>query len=83
MKNLLDHRGELVFKLQIEKMKEIGIKLTNPFWRDVLYDLALAKLVIKTCVNNTLSLDIINFVPCEDFPYYIRWKNCGTQYLYD
>jgi hypothetical protein len=34
-------------------------------------------------VNDTLSLDILNFSSLDDFPYYLLWKNRGVQFVSD
>ena len=79
-----EYGGERVFQLQADKISEIGIKVNNPFWRDVLYSLASAKpKVTRTCTEDFLSLDIMNFIPCEEIRYYSAWKNYGVENICD
>jgi hypothetical protein len=42
------------------------MKLTNPFWKDVLSSYHLAKPYTKLNTDELLSLDILNFVPVTD-----------------
>ena len=59
------------------------MKLTNPFWKDVLSSYHFAKPYTKMNTNELLSLDILNFVPVTDLNYYIRWIEHNVQYLCD
>jgi hypothetical protein len=59
------------------------MKLTNPFWKDVLSSYHLAKHYTKLNIDELLSLDILNFVPVTDLNYYIRWIEHNVQYLCD
>jgi hypothetical protein len=34
--NLQSYGGERILTFQKEKLKEVAMKLTNPFWKDVL-----------------------------------------------
>ena len=47
------------------------MKLTNPFWKDVLSSYHLPKPYTKLNTDELLSLDILNFVPVTDLNYYI------------
>jgi hypothetical protein len=49
------------------------MKLTNPFWKDVLFSYHFAKPYTKMNTDELLSLDNLNFVPVTDLNYYIRW----------
>jgi hypothetical protein len=59
------------------------MKLTNPFWKDVLSSYHFAKPYTKMNTDELLSLDILNFVPVTDLNYYIRWIEHNVQYLCD
>ena len=41
--NLQSYGGKRVLTFQIEKLKEVAMKLTNPFWKDVLSSYHFAK----------------------------------------
>ena len=73
--------GERCFSLQNFKLLEISYKLVNPFWKDVFYALHLSKPHVKNELKECLSLDILNFIPTEDFPLYNRWDEAGIQNL--
>jgi hypothetical protein len=74
---------ERVLYLHKEKLREISVSLKNPFWSDVLLCLSEAKPHTDSSVNDTLSLDILNFSSLDDFPYYLLWKNRGVQFVSD
>ena len=46
------------------------------------YSLHTAKPILKLNIKECLSLDILNFVPLEDFTYYMRWEGFNVKYLY-
>jgi hypothetical protein len=54
-----------ILTFQKEKLKEVAMKLTNPFWKDVLSSYHFAKPYTKMNTNELLSLDILNFVPVK------------------
>ena len=81
--NLQSYGGERILTFQKEKLKEVAMKLTNPFWKDVLSSYHFAKPYTKMNTNELLSLDILNFVPVTDLNYYIRWIEHNVQYLCD
>ena len=81
--DLKQYGGERVLYLQKEKLREISVSLKNPFWSDVLLCLSEAKPHTDSSVNDTLSLDILNFSSLDDFPYYLLWKNRGVQFVSD
>jgi hypothetical protein len=54
----------------------ISSHLKNFEWED---ELTLVKLNIKEC----LSLDLLNFVSIDDFPFYMRWGNAGVTNSYE
>jgi hypothetical protein len=60
---------------------EISKIFSNPFWKDVFYSLYLAKPLIKLNIKECLSLDLLNFVSIDDFPFYMRWGNAGVTSL--
>lgn len=72
-----------MFNLESSKLNEIMLKLSNPFWRDVISSFANAKPLTKVNIDDILSLDILNFVPCSDFIYYDRWKIFGIKAIHD
>lgn len=74
---------ERVLYLQKEKLLEITNVLKNPFWKDVLTSLALAKPLVKDCLPSVLSLDILNFMKVEEIKLYLNWKDKGIQYVKD
>ena len=41
----------------------------------------LAKLLVKLNIKECLSLDLLNFVSIDDFPFYMRWENAGVTNL--
>jgi hypothetical protein len=43
--------------------------------------LYLAKPLVKLNIKECLSLDLINFVSIDDFPFYMRWGNAGVTSL--
>ena len=81
--NLQSYGGERILTFQKEKLKEVAMKLTNPFWKDVLSSYHFAKPYTKMNTDELLSLDILNFVPVTDLNYYIRWIEHNVQYLCD
>jgi hypothetical protein len=52
------------------ELEEVAMKLTNPFWKDVLSSYHLVKPYTKFNTDDILSLDILNFVPVTDLTYY-------------
>ena len=64
--NRQSYGGERILTFQKEKLKEVAMKLTNPFWKDVLSSYHLAKPYTKLKTDELLSLDILNFVPVTD-----------------
>lgn len=80
--NLQLFGGERVLSLEKEKIKEIASNLRNPFWRDVFFSFYSAKPCTKENLREILSLDILNFVPIAEFPYYSHWKQFGIQYVH-
>ena len=75
--------GERLFTLQRDKVKCIAEKLHNPFWKDVLLGFYFAKPKLERTMPDLLSLDILNFVEVEDFPFFMRWKSFGIKNLFD
>jgi hypothetical protein len=69
------------FFLTKEKILEISKIFSNPFWKDVFYSLYLAKPLVKLNIKECLSLDLLNFVLIDDFPFYMRWENAGVNKL--
>ena len=61
--------GERICSLQKEKILEISKIFSNPFWKDVFYSLYLAKPIVKLNIKECLSLDLLNFVSIDDFPF--------------
>jgi hypothetical protein len=43
--------------------------------------LYLAKPLVKLNIKECLSLDLLNFVSIDDFPFYMRWENAGVTNL--
>ena len=80
-KNIKYYGGERIFSLQKEKILEISKIFSNPFWKDVFYRLYLAKPLVKLNIKECLSLDLLNFVSNDDFPFYMRWGNAGVTNL--
>ena len=80
-KNIKYYGGERIFSLQKEKILEISKIFSNPFWKDVFYSLYLAKPLVKLNIKECLSLDLLNFVSIDDFPFYMRWENAGVTNL--
>lgn len=82
--HLKNYGKERAFKLQKEKLLELSTKMSNPFWRDVFLSLHFARPLSDQCNFEELSsLDVLNFVPLEDFKYYMNWKNYNIQFLLD
>ena len=79
--HLKDFGGIRTFSLQKEKYLQVAQKISNPFWKDVFNSLYLAKPSTEIDIRECLSLDILNFVPLDDFPFYIRWANEGIKNL--
>jgi hypothetical protein len=73
--------GEIIFSLQKEKILEISKIFNNPFWKDVFYSLYLAKPLVRLNIKECLSLDLLNFVSIDDFPFCMRWDNAGVKNL--
>ena len=80
-KKIKYYGGERIFSLQKEKILEISKIFTNSFWKDVFYSLYLAKSLVKLNIKECLSLDLLNFVSIDDFPFYMRWENAGVTNL--
>jgi hypothetical protein len=40
-----------------------------------------ALLLVKLNIKECLSLDLLNFVSIDDFPFYMRWGNAGVTSL--
>lgn len=81
--NLKPYGGERSIYLQKEKLKDISMNLKNLFWKDVFSCLSDAKPYTKHTIEEIFSLDILNFSPIADFPYYSSWKSRGVQFLKD
>ena len=80
--NLKDYGGVRTFSFQKGKLIEVSSKISNPFWKDIFNSLHLAKsytLIIN--MNECLSLDMLNFVPIENYSFYIKWENVGVSNL--
>ena len=41
----------------------------------------LAKPLVRLNIKECLSLDLLNFVSIDDFPFYMRWDNSGVKNL--
>ena len=39
-------------------------------------------LLVKLNIKECLSLDLLNFVLIDDFPFYMRWENAGVTNIY-
>ncbi|XP_071176505.1 uncharacterized protein [Mytilus edulis] len=83
LKNLEQYGGERVLHFQKEKLREISDSLSNPFWKDVFFSFEVARPATNISVQDILSLDILNFAPLVDFPYFIQWHRRGVQSLFD
>ena len=81
--NLYNFGGERLLYLSNIKIKEVAAKLSNPFWKDVFICFGKARPITKMCIQEILSLDILNFVPVDEFLFYSRWENKGVKYLYN
>ena len=77
-KKIKYYGGERICSLQKEKIREISKIFSNPFWKDVFYSLYLAKPLVKLNIKECLSLDLLNFVSIDDFPFYMRWEKAGV-----
>jgi hypothetical protein len=77
-KNIKYYGGEGMFSLQKEKILEISKIFSNPFWKAVFYSLYLSKPLVRLNIKGCLSLDLLNFVSIDDFPFYMRWENAGV-----
>ena len=64
--NLQSYGGERFLTFQKGELEEVAMKLTNPFWKDVLSSYHLVKPYTKFNTDDILSLDILNFVPVTD-----------------
>jgi hypothetical protein len=78
LKKIKYYGGERIFSLQKEKILEMSKIFSNPFWKDVFYSLYVAKPLVKLNIKECLSLDLLNFVSIDDFPFYMRWENAGV-----
>jgi hypothetical protein len=74
--NLKDYGGVRTFSFQKEKLIEVSSKISNPFWKDIFNSLHLTKPYTLINMNECLSLDILNFVPIENYSFYIKWEKC-------
>ena len=70
--NLQSYGSERILAFQKEKLKEVAMKLTNPFWNDVLSSYHFAKPYTKMNTDELLSLDILNFVPVRERPFNLK-----------
>jgi hypothetical protein len=50
-------------------------------FKHFLISLYLAKPLVKLNIKECLSLDLLNFVSIDDFPFYMRWGNAGVTSL--
>jgi hypothetical protein len=64
-----------------EKLIEVSSKISNPFWKDIFNSLYLAKPYTLINMNECLSLDILNFVPIENYSFYINGETVGVSNL--
>ena len=83
LKSLEQYGGERVLHFQKEKLREISDSLSNPFWKDVFFSFHVARPATNISVQDILSLDILNFAPLVDFPYFTQWQRRGVQSLFD
>ena len=79
--NLKDYGGVRTFSFQKEKLIEVSSKISNLFWKDIVNSLHLAKPYTLINMNECLSLDILNFVPIENYSLYIKWENVDVSNL--
>ena len=63
----------------LEESKNIN----SPFLKDVFYALLSKPIQKLSDINECLSLDILNFVPLQDFLYFYKWKESDVKYLSD
>ena len=68
-KKIKYYGGERIFSLKKKKILEISKIFSNPFWKDGFYSLYLAKSLVKLNIKECLSLDLLNFVSIDDFPF--------------
>jgi hypothetical protein len=73
--------GVLEHFLFRKKNFEVSSKISNPFCKDIFNSLHLAKPYTLINMNECLSLDILNFVPIENYSFYIKWENVGVSIL--
>ena len=59
--------NDRVFNFQKDKLIRVSNCVKNPFWKDILYSLSLAKPIVKSCIKEIMSLDILNFGSMNDF----------------
>ena len=79
--NLKDYGVVRIYSFQKEKLIEVSSKISNPFWKDIFNSLHLAKPYTLINMSECLSLDILNFVPIENYSLYIKWENVGVSNL--
>ena len=75
---VLEH---FLFRKKNLKLIEVSSKISNPFCKDIFNSLHLAKPYTLINMNECLSLDILNFVPIENYSFYIKWENAGVSNL--
>jgi hypothetical protein len=78
---LKDYGVDRIFSFQKEKLIEVSSKISNPFWKDIFNSLHLAKPYTLINMSECLSLDILNFVPIENYSLYIKWENVDVSNL--
>ena len=81
--NLEAFGEDRVFTFQRDKIQEIAQLVKNPFWKDVFVSYSLVKPIIRDCLKEVYSLDILNFVPIGEVFYYRRWEEKGIRFLKD
>ena len=57
------------------------LKYSVTLFEKMSYSLYLAKPLVKLNIKECLSLDLLNFVSIDDFPFYLRWENAGVTSL--
>ena len=80
---LKKYGGDRVFHSDKDKLKEVSNFIKNQFWKDTLCSLSKAKPIVKLCIKEIMSLDILNYVPVTNFNDYLVWKESGIEYLKD
>ena len=79
-------------KIMTKNTKYYGVKEFFPYKRKISLKfikysvthfgkMYLAKPLVKLNIKECLSLDLLNFVSIDDFPFYMRWKNAGVTNL--